>query len=116
MNFKRFFQNVSFFMNINSFKHLNDKELWEKHNICFITAELVIIYVRDPESREMADGCLFNQIIYCATSQAELRVYSEKDRFLSMFDSLKKHQIQHLVNIVNTGLWHVIVISHVGSW
>lgn len=65
-----------------------------------IGGELVILYTRDPGSRRLSDGQMFNRDIYCVNDQPELCALRDKGRFISLYDSLTPSQTRKLTETV----------------
>lgn len=65
---------------------------------------LVIVYVKDPGSRRLLEKKLFNDGIYCVTSQPELKVLHKNDRFLSIYDTFNEFQRERVAQIIEANI------------
>ncbi|XP_045209124.2 uncharacterized protein LOC123561038 isoform X1 [Mercenaria mercenaria] len=57
---------------------------------------LIILYTRDPGSRNLKDQVQYNKNIYCVANQPELSDLNQDGRFFSLYDNLSHYQKSEL--------------------
>ncbi|XP_053372997.1 uncharacterized protein LOC123561037 [Mercenaria mercenaria] len=57
---------------------------------------LIILYTRDPGSRNLKDQVRYNRNIYCVACQPELSDLNQDGRFFSVYDNLSHYQKSEL--------------------
>ena len=62
----------------------------------------MIIYYKDPDSRQLGPDTLYNPNIYCTRTQTELQDLVRNDRFISVYNTLTDKQKQKIVDIVSS--------------
>ncbi|KAL4229605.1 hypothetical protein ACF0H5_012643 [Mactra antiquata] len=79
---------------------LGDLKRKTLHHIRESGACVVIVYVRDPGSRNIEGNKLYNEDIRCVTLQRELKELNKENRFISIYDTFTLYQLENLRKLI----------------